>query len=394
MTETKIFSSGLSQDKDGRKALEGLAAKVREDLGGKSCDLALLFLSEGHSGLEPREAVRAFRGQVSAGHLIGCNANGVIGDRDEVEMEPAISVLAMHLPNVRMAPFSLSPEEIGRIATGADLVQELDLYPTDDPGFIILADPMSCDVTRLLDLFNQGYAKRPVVGGLASGGVVGAPNWLALDDEIYASGAVGMAVAGDIEFETVVSQGCRPIGEPFAITKAEQNVLFELAGKAALEAFRQVYEKLPAGDQQLAQHSLFVGLARDEFRADMRRGDFLIRNILGADRRSGALVIGEMLQVGQTLQFQLRDAATSKEDLEILLRRIVAPRRPASEGGILVSCCGRGKGLFGEPHHDVTLIQKLRGPFPLTGFFANGEFGPIDQKNYVHGYTSSLTLIR
>jgi len=200
----------------------------------------------------------------------------------------------------------------------------------------------------------------------------------------------------DIEFEVIVSQGCRPIGEPFAITKAEQNILYELRGKPAFHVLTAVLEKLSPEDQRLAQHSLFAGLAMDELRTDFKRGDFLIRNILGIDPTTGALAVGAMLETGQTVQFQLRDASASEEDLKSFLT--TGARKPEHEGrstgGVLVSCCGRGKGLFGVADHDVRMIQSLRGPVPLTGFFANGEFGPVDRKNYIHGYTSSLTLIR
>lgn len=389
----KVFSSALSVETKVEAALENVGAKICGDLGPKSCDLALVFIAESYPGFVPKSAFRHFQDLVKPRIVLGCNANGVVGDRTEIEMQPAVSALAMHLPGVKITPFALTPREIETMKNGSELVQELDIYPTEKPFFIVLADPASCDVNKVLGLFNEGYSRHAVVGGLASGMVVGRDTWLALNDEIYSSGAVGLALSGNIEFETIVSQGCRPIGEPFTVTKAEDNLLYELAGKSPLETFRGIYEKLSTRDQQLAQNSLFVGLAMDELKTAYKRGDFLIRNIVGADRNTGAIAIGEMLQVGQTLQFQLRDAETSTEDLQILLKQNPGPGS-SSQGGILVTCCGRGKGLFGEPNHDVSLIQKMRGPVPLTGFFANGEFGPIDQKNYVHGYTSSLTLIR
>ena len=391
----KIFSSALCRKKDGAEAVQAITSKVALDLKGHSCDLALFFVSLGYDQ-DLRHLSQLFRERVSPKFLIGCNASGVIGDTNEIEMGPAASVLAMHLPNAEVSSFSISESQLNTFQSGSDLVEYLDLYPTERPKFILLGDPMSLNVNKLLDLFNQGYQDAPVIGGLASGMVSGSANRLVLNDEIYSNGAVGLALTRDIEFEVIVSQGCRPIGEPFAITKAEQNILYELRGKPAFHVLTAVLEKLSPEDQRLAQHSLFAGLVMDELRTDFKRGDFLIRNILGIDPTTGALAVGAMLETGQTVQFQLRDASASEEDLKSFLT--TGGRKPEHEGrsagGVLVSCCGRGKGLFGVADHDVRMIQSLRGPVPLTGFFANGEFGPVDRKNYIHGYTSSLTLIR
>ncbi len=389
----KIFSSGISKNKDWRKAVESLIGGVEKDLGHKSCDVFVFFVSEGYEGFHAETLARAIASELNPRILIGCNSSGVIGDQKEVEMEPAISALAMHLPDVKLLPFYISPGDLESVAGGAEFINFLDLYPTEEPRFLCLADPSSCDVTKLLHCFNEAYKGLPVIGGLASGGAMNAPNWLCLGDTVYKEGAVGVALMGDIEFEVIVSQGCRPIAQAFVITKAEDNVLFELAGKPSLFALRDMIADLPAKDRELAQHSLFVGLAMNENKTSFKRGDFLIRNIMGFDPDAGALVIGGALRVGQTLQFQLRDADTSTEDLKELLQKIT---KPASEprGAILVSCCGRGVNLFGEPDHDAKMIQSMKGPLSLAGFFANGEIGPIGGKNYVHGYTSSLVILK
>ena len=156
---------------------------------------------------------------------------------------------------------------------------------------------------------------------------------------------------------------------------------------------RDLLQSLPPKDKALSEHSLFVGLAMSEQKSDFKRGDFLIRNIMGFDPDSGALMVGATLRVGQTLQFQIRDAETSTEDLTHMLDLSSKTENTSTRGGILVTCCGRGQHLYGELGHDARLIQSLRGPLPLTGFFANGEIGPVSQKNYIHGYTSSLVII-
>lgn len=389
----KLFSSALSQNTEIEKALEEIAAKIKADLDGKSCDLAVFFVSEGYEEFDPAQICSFFRDTLSPGTLIGCNSSGVIANQREVEMKPAVSAIGMHLEGVKIQPFEISAIAADTFESGKSLREFLDIDPAESPKFILLGDPTNIDITAVLSAFNRDYPASAVVGGLASGMVMGAENWLVLNGEIYEEGSVGVALSGDIEFETLVSQGCRPVGEPYIITRAEQNLLYELAGKPAMEVLSEMFMKLPARDQKLAQNALFVGLAMDEARNDLGRGDFLVRNIIGADEASGTLSIGEHLETGQTLQFQLRDSETSKEDLSILLKR-QPPAKALRQGALLVSCCGRGEGLYGVPDHDVKMIQALRGPLPLAGFFANGEFGPVAKKNFVHGYTSSLTIIR
>ncbi len=393
MSGQKAFFSGLSSNKDWQKGARAITENIREQLEGRSCDLAIFFVSESYKDFDAQGFSRLLTEGLSCRLSVGCNSSGVIGDKKEIEMEPAISILAMHLPGVKLTPFYMSADDIASVRTGAELINFLDIFPPDKPRFICLADPASCDIDGFLSVFNEGYKGLPMIGGLASGAAVGAPNWLSLNGNVYTEGAVGVAMTGDIEFDTLVSQGCRPINKPFVITKAEDNVLYELAGKPTLFILRDILEALPPKDRALAEHSLFVGLVMNEQKSDFKRGDFLIRNIMGFDPETGALMIAAALKVGQTLQFQLRDAKTSSEDLKILLEKLKDSDTSAC-GGILVSCCGRGKGLYEEPDHDARIIQSMKGPLPLAGFFANGEIGPIGNKNYVHGYTSSLVILR
>jgi small ligand-binding sensory domain FIST len=394
MMENKIFLSAFTAENDWKNQTAHLAVDLKKRLGGKSCDLAVFFISQVYRDFDPKIFCRLLRNELGCAVSIGCNASGVISDQREVEMYPGISVLAMHLPGVKIHPFCLLPEQIESLREPSALINAVDVYPPDKPHFICLADPMSCDVDRLLALFNEGYKGLPMIGGLASGAVVKAPNWLCLNGIIYMEGAIGVALTGAIEFETIVSQGCRPIGQPFVITKAENNILYELAGRSALGVVQEVLQSLSPKDKALSETSLFVGLAMSEQRTVFKRGDFLVRNLLGFDPANGTLMIGANLKVGQTLQFQLRDAATSEEDLKILLKNLPSPAKSSPEGGILISCCGRGRGLYGKPDHDVQMIQAAKGPLPLAGFFANGEIGPVGSKNYVHGYTSSLVILK
>jgi small ligand-binding sensory domain FIST len=190
-----------------------------------------------------------------------------------------------------------------------------------------------------------------------------------------------------------VAQGCTPIGEPYVITRAEQNVVKEIGSRPALEILRQAVHALPDGPARIERAGLFAGLAMDPAKSPLERGDFLVRNLIGADQATGAVVVAEPVTVGQTIQFQIRDAQASREDLETTLPRVaraLGDRRPLF--GCYFNCAGRGRGLYGTPDHDVTLIRTHLGEFPLVGFFGNGEFAPIGRRNFFHTYTGVLVV--
>ena len=229
------------------------------------------------------------------------------------------------------------------------------------------------------------------IGGLASGGSQPGANALFLGDEVHRAGMVGLAFSGDVMIDTVVAQGCRPIGVPMQITECQQNVLIGVDGRTPFEALKEIFVELSDRDKQLAQTSLFLGIVMDGMNESPQQGDFLIRNIVGVDGKRGVLAIGEMLKEGQIVQFHLRDADTSAQDLDAVLERYLDTHATHGDAGaLLFSCLGRGSYLYGRADHDTDMFRDKLGPMPLTGFFCNGEIGQVGGSTYLHGYTSSF----
>jgi small ligand-binding sensory domain FIST len=246
----------------------------------------------------------------------------------------------------------------------------------------------------LLQALDRVMPEQPTLGGMASAAWQVGQNALLLNEEIHTDGVVGVGLGGALRVDAVVSQGCRPIGSPFVITRGHDNVIEELGRRNAWEAAREMLEELPPGDLALVQQNgLWVGVVINEYRQEFGRGDFLVRNLQGADRESGALLVGDLVRPGQTVQFHVRDAASADEDLRLLLQsQREAPSPPA--GSLLFNCNGRGLRLFEQPHHDVTAILHAVPATPLAGFFAAGEFGPIGGRCFLHGHTASIAFFR
>jgi small ligand-binding sensory domain FIST len=389
------FTSGISDAVNAQAAAEAACRQVLEQLAGAPCHLACVFASPIYRTAWP-PLLAYLHDRLNPQGLIGCSGSGVIGGGRELEWVPAISIVGATLPGVKLFPFAVTPEELALSEPGGFWVDKIGASPEAHPVFVLCADPYTCDTMKLLTELNTTYRSRPMIGGLVSGGDKAGEHLLFLQTEVLTEGAVGVAMTGDITMETIVSQGCRPIGRPYIVTKAEENILWQLGGRPAVEVLHEVLFSLPAADRELAQQgSIFIGLAVNEMRRTFASGDFLIRNLIGLDPGTGALAISDQIEVGQTLQFHLRDAAASREDLRRLLAQHsrVAPGVPPA-GCLLFNCTGRGKAFYGTAHHDVRTIQTIAGQLPIGGFFCNGEIGPIGGINFLHGYTASLGLFR
>lgn len=374
------FASGLSTEGDLLAAGRQVGEQLRAGLGGARADLALLFGTSEHADHLGAVASRLIDEGV-ARHVLGCTGEAVIGADREVEEGPALSAWAGVLPGVELRPIHLRyehPEVIGwppESALGAS------------KALLMLADPFSFPADRLLQMVEQRHRGLRVVGGMASAGIEPGQNRLVLDGDLIEEGAVGCFLEGPIALHTLVSQGCRPIGRPLLVTQANANVIVSLGRRNALEVLRETLDDLDEDERQKACSNLHVGRVINEYQDTFRRGDFLVRNVMGVTPEGG-LAITDGVRVGQTIQFHVRDDETATEDLRALLERLP---RPAS-GALLFSCNGRGTRLFPEPHHDIGLVREILGPIPTAGFFAMGEIGPVGGKNFIHGLSASIAV--
>lgn len=371
-------------------AAEEAADEVARALGAPA-DLVMAFVAAGYNQ-DPTALAAIVRRQTGAKTLLGCTGESIVGNGREIEQAPAVAVWGAVLPGVSLHPLRL---EFERTPEGGSIVGWPAGLPETWPNgsaLLALGEPFSFPADLLLERLNEDRPGLPVLGGMASGGWGPGQNRLLLDDQEYSDGLVGVLVHGRVRVRTLVSQGCRPIGRHFVVTKAQQNVIVELSGKPAMQQLSAVYGELSPQEQALVRHGLHVGRVTNEYQAEFRRGDFLVRNVVGADPESGVIAIGDFVRPGQTVQFHLRDAASADEDLRELLVAHAAAHPPRPLGGLLFTCNGRGSRLFDAPDHDADALQTAWPELPLAGFFAQGEMGPVGGKNFVHGFTASVAL--
>ena len=389
------WASAVSTAADLHEAAAVAAAALRADLREQAADLAFVFVSP-HFLPQFDSLPEVIAAHVPAATRLGCSAGGVIGGGRELESRPALAIVAAALPDVTVHSFTLENADLPDADAPPGAWQAmLGVPPQPCPHFVLLADPFTFAAERLLAGLDYAYPQSAKIGGLASGASRPGGNVLLHRAHARRTGLVGVALAGDIVVDTVVAQGCRPIGRPMQITRCDGHILFELDQAPALHVLQEIATHAPPRDRELLGQAIFLGIAMDPLASEHGAGDFLVRNVIGIDPQRGAIAIGETLRNGQSVQFHVRDARTSDDDLQDMLGRFAdQPRARAAAGALLFSCLGRGEHLYGEPDHDSALFRRLVGDLPLGGFFCNGEIGPVAGRTHLHGFTSAFGIFR
>jgi small ligand-binding sensory domain FIST len=381
------IGTGLSTSPDARAGGVEAAIAARRGLGGRPCDLAVVFVSGAHVAA-PEATLEGIHEALAPEQLVGCAAGGVIGACREVEEGTAVSVWAAHLDSAEASVFHSVVEELGD-GTGA-LAGMPDLAGA--AGAVILADPGSFPTDAVLRFLFESAPAVPLLGGLASARTADGGAVLLCGEEVHSEGAVGVRFDG-VEMLPCVSQGATPIGPELTITAAEGHLIAELAGKPALEKLRETIEALAPADQRLVRGGLLMGIVVDANKPEYVQGDFLVRGLVGADPATGHIAVAADVRPGQVVRLHARDAASADRDLRDALgvrMRALGGRTPA--GALVFSCNSRGRDMFGTADHDAEVVDDGLGGAPAAGFFAAGEIGPVGGQAFLHGFTATVAV--
>ncbi|HNO79706.1 MAG TPA: FIST N-terminal domain-containing protein [Phycisphaerae bacterium] len=384
------FVSKLTLRRDMEAAVHDLCVDVKSF----KADLAFIFASH-HHGPEFHELISSVYNNIDCRNLLGCTGESIIGPTAEIEAQPAIALWAARLPDVRVSSFVFDQQDLQILedAPSEAWFERIGVRPEDSPSFVLLPDPFSINAQLFIERMDMLYPGSTIVGGMASGATEAGQNRLFVGDQALRQGLVGVALSGNIDVSSVVSQGCRQVGDPFVITKSHDNLIEELGGKPALDVLRNVFNSAPDEDQKLMRTGLHVGRLIDEHVANASAGDFLIRNMMGVTEQK-ALAVGDFLRPGQTVQFHVRDSRSATEEMQRLLSQEKDRQKRPVSGALLFNCNGRGRRFFKEANHDIGLVNNFTDQCSVAGFFAQGEIGPVGGKTFVHGFTSSLALFR
>ena len=385
-TPTSQFSQAHCLGEDLATALPKAASQLKLPPD-QTIDLLFAFAA-GYSPEEFDLNMPSLQKLTGAKHVVGCSCEATIGGGLEFENEKSLSLWAACLPNSKITPLHLQFTRSGGESAITGWPDDLTRHWPEDCCIIGLNEPFEFPVDYLLEQFNEDRPGLPIIGGIASGAQAPGISRLLLDDQSLDSGWVGVRIC-NTPLRTIVSQGCRPIGDPMVITQAERNIIQQLGGRRAFDILSELFQTLPTREQRIFQSGLQIGRVINEYQDSFQYGDFLIRNITGVDKGLGSISIGDYVRPGQTIQFHIRDHESASAEFSQLVKTVAADSIP--KAALLFTCNGRGLNLFQDPNHDAACIQAV-APIPVAGFFAAGEIGPVGNKNFLHGFTASVVL--
>ena len=387
--------------------MEEAVREVVSQLGRRGeADLALVFVSTAFASDLPR-LLPLLRRELSSRHWLGAAGGGVVGTRAdgtaaEIEQVPSLSVTLLNLPGAAIDSVALSTKSLPDLDGSAQTWQEWSgLNPQHCRSQILLIDPTSSNINDLISGMDYAFPGAEKIGGIACPHNV--PHGSLLFDDRVVTGAVICSIGGDWRLDSVVAQGCRPIGPVFAIEQVQRNVVLELSDgerrDTPVACLQRILADLTEEERDQVRHSLFLGIERRNLqftpnRLDAADGAFLIRNLIGVDPNNGAVAVADRVRPGMNVQFQLREANASRNEALNLLRTSTENAGSPPVFGLLMACLGRGQGLFGQPDGDVNLARTVMPDLPMAGAFCNGEIGPVAGSTNLHGYTACWGLLR
>lgn len=381
------FAAALSRHPRAAEAVGEVVGSVLDRMG-PAPEVAALFLTP---DLEPAldDVVAAVRATLDPTVLVGAVAPTVVAGAREVDTGPALVLWAADLPGALPVRLEAAPTPGGVEVRGTPVAAG-----HGPRTLVLLADPHSLPLEGLLAGLADAAPGLTVVGGLVPGAPTPGGSRMVLDGAVHHDGAVGVLLPGDAPGTPLVSQGCRPVGEPMIVTAAEGPVVLELAGQPALDRLLEVARAVAPDDRARFEAGPQVGVVVDETKATFGTGDFLVRGVVGADPERRGVTVGGHVEVGTTVQFHVRDRDSASEDLRRLLAGVDEDAGgPGAHGALLFTCNGRGRALFGTEDHDAALVASVAGP-AVAGMACAGEIGPSAGRNHLHGHTASVLLLR
>lgn len=330
-----------------------------------------------------------------ANNIVGASASGVLTLDGEWEEGPSCTVLVLN-PAAEEPKFKsfLYRNNFGfQPEVSEEVLRDLG-------SGLIFGDPALFDI----NVFNRLYERKrfPIFGGGASAfneEVPGAPVFF--KNNCYREGTCFLGIPKAFKPHLSVSYGCRALSRPLLVSRVRQNLILELSGKPAAEVLegeltRVLTEARAANKTWTKPLPLLAGILVGEshhWDGPPKPGEYYVRPILAVDADTGGLLLTESLSEGSYLTFVLREKTWAHNELEENLRALKASLgREKPLFGFYFNCAGRGRELYGDENHDVSLIRKILGDFPLVGMFSSFEVAPQNGGLTMHGFTSILAV--
>jgi len=384
---------GFSTALNPRSAAAEATAAALAQAGTSRAKGALCFATPAYGAAYPM-ILRAVASEAHTREVAGCSSMGVIAGETEIESGHALAVLVFggNEKEIDATRFFV-PTLRGRAAGVAAEVAAAVRPKLDKSKLLMLfADTYNFEAEATLAALGSELPGVMIAGGGASeDGSVG-ETFVFCGDTVSSNAVSGMLLSGDFKVTLANSIACGLIGAAHRVTAARDNVVIELDGRPAYEVFAEAAGPL-AADLRRALSYVFVAIPVCENARTIERGQFVVRNIVGASEEHGVIAVAFQPRVGDTVGFVLRDAERSRQDLKATLEELSGGLEAPPAFGLYFDCVSRGAGLYNIPGHDSAYIRRYLGPVPIAGFFTGFEIGPLAEQTSILQYSGVLALI-
>jgi small ligand-binding sensory domain FIST len=385
--------AGRSIERSTERAAEEAAAQAMARAGVSRASVAVVFFTVEHAA-HKRGLIETLRRITQTDRIVGSSGAGILTIAGEVEGTPGIAVLVIASDQIQTEPFIVSSLRGRDDQVGYELARRGKAAGEQKSLMALFPDTYNGRPQTFLSALENEAGFLPVIGAGSSENGAAQSTYQLCGDSLENNALAGLHLTGAFDSLIEITQGCQPITAPMVITKAEKNLIYEIEGRPALEAFARTLKGPLAEDLRRALMVLFIGLPADREENSVAPGHYVVRAITGIDPKNGILGIAEEVEEGEAMIFAFRDGRRARDDLTQMLGRQserLAGRNPAF--GFYFNCCARGSSLYGVPDIDTAYIRQALGDFPMIGFFGGYELAPLRRANHLFAYTGVLALI-
>ncbi len=371
-------------------AVEATSAALKQ-AGLRIADGALCFASSAHAAMY-QLLVRTVADTAGTREVAGCGSIGVIAAGREIETGPSVAVLVFGGGAID-ATRLFAPSLRGR---AREVAAELAAAARPKLGtnnlLCVFPDTYNLEPEPFLATLAQELPGVTVVGGGATEDGSAGETFQFCGDAVSSNSVSGMLLAGNFDLNLGATLACAPLKQAHRVTAVRDNIIFGLDGRPAYEVFAEAAGPL-AADLKRAVTFVFLGVPVEAEAQRIERGNFYVRNIMGASEEHGAIAVAYRPKVGDLVGFVLRDAERSREELKATLAEMGTRTHNPPAFGLYFDCVSRGSGLYNIPDHDSAYISQSFGGLPVAGFFTGFEIGPLARATGLLQYSGVLALI-
>lgn len=321
-------------------------------------------------------------------YFIGGTTSGEI--YKYIAAENTLSATAVYMEKSPIRFASTVIEDGKWFEAAADLAANL--IGTDLKHVFIVSEGININGSKLVEGLTK-YLPPGVTltGGLAGDGELFEETLVIANDYPQKNRIAAIAFYGEhVRLGYGYMGGWAPFGIERVITKAKENILYELDGKPALDLYKEYLGEYFNGLPSAGLHFPLSVRSKNNSHS-------FVRTILGIDEMQKALIFAGDVPEGHYAKLMKANSDNLIEgSLKAAQVSLESIGLSSANLAILVSCVGRKLVLDQMAGEEIDVVRDLLGiDTTFTGFYSYGEISPLNKETRceLHNQTMTITLI-